>query len=195
MDDRDQLKQHYADVFDSEPDADLLQMVDELHETAVLCRQGEPSSAVDRAIAQLARQRRQASASNGTTDHTDDQDTAVQSLVQVPPPTRLRTGWLRQGLGMVAAVTVLVLVAGILAVTFGNQQQSQQGGLGGGATATATPGLPQTVTANGIAVTLESLTAENGGTRITFSVNVRHDLVSVAGRNVVGFQTFPGRAD
>ena len=48
MDDRDQLAQRYADVFESEPDADLLLVVQDLHETAVSCRQGEPSPAAER---------------------------------------------------------------------------------------------------------------------------------------------------
>ena len=57
------------------------------------------------------------------------------------------------------------------------------------------PAYRMTVTANGVAVTLESMTGENGGTGLTFSVNVLDDLVSVADRSISSFETFPGRAD
>ncbi len=169
MDDRDQLKRHYDDVFDSVPDADLLQMVDELHQAAVLCRQGEPSAAVDQAIAQLARPRRQTSATNGTVACGLDDDATALTQEEAPPPTRLRTGWFRQGLGMVAAIAVLLLVGGILAVTFGNQQHSQQGGLGGAATATA-PSLPMTVTASNLRITLSSAKLNGSQIVLTFKI-------------------------
>ncbi len=141
MDDRDQLKRRYADVLDAAPDDDLLQMVDELHEAAVLCRLGQPSAAVDQAIGQLARRRR-ASTPTDAVDPVVDFEVPAQMPEKTPPPTRLRSGWFRQSLGMVATILVLVLVGAILAVTFGNQRQSQQGGIGGGPTATTAPSLP-----------------------------------------------------
>ena len=44
-----------------------------------------------------------------------------------------------------------------------------------------------TVTTNGVAVTLETIQAGDGSTRIEFSVPVPADLTPVSGRNVVGF--------
>jgi hypothetical protein len=186
MDDKGRLNQHYADVFASEPDADLLQMVSELHEAAQWCREGEPSAAVDQVIEQVARQRRQAAASNDSANHVVELDTPKRTLWQTPSPTSLRTGWFRQGLGMVAAILVLVVVGGILAVTFGNQLRSQQSVVGSDTTATTVPGLPMNVTANGISITLGLVDSTTSATRFNLNVQLPAYLAGQQMSGVLG---------
>ena len=136
MVDREHLIQRYSDLLEPDFDDELLQVVATLDDAAAPYRRIEPPVELDTAVLGLTRQPRAASG-NGHVASPTDLDTIAASDTRTPRLTRLRTGWLRQSLGMVAAVLVLVLVAGVLAVTFGNLGQGQQGGLGGGATATS----------------------------------------------------------
>ena len=141
MADRNELIQRYSDLLDSELDDDELQAVALLDAAAAPYRQIEPPVSLDRAVERFVRQRR-APALNGASIEPVPSETARYSSSPSRLPTRMRTGWLRQGLGMVAAVLAVALLAGVLAVTFRNQGQSQQGGLGGGATATDAVAVP-----------------------------------------------------
>ncbi len=141
MADRNELIQRYSDLLDSELDDDELQAVALLDAAAAPYRQIEPPVSLDRAVERFVRQRR-APALNGASIEPVPSETARYSSSPSRLPTRMRTGWLRQGLGMVAAVLAVALLAGVLAVTFRNQGGDQQGGLGGGATATDAVAVP-----------------------------------------------------
>ncbi len=136
MADREHLIQRYSDLLEPDVDADLLPVVALLDDAAAPYRRMEPPAKLDAAVLGLTRQRRAASGNEHVASPTN-LDTSAAPAMPSRVVTRLRTG-LRQSLGMVAAVLVLVLVAGVLAVTFGNLGQSQQGGIGGG-TGTPTP--------------------------------------------------------
>ncbi len=137
MADRVDLIQRYSDLLDEKTDGDELQAVALLDEAAAPYRQIEPPASLDRAVERWGRQRR-APAANGISIEPVPIDKATNTTTHSHPPTRLRTGWLRQGLGMVAAVLAVALLAGVLAVTFRNQGGGQQGGLGGGVIGTPT---------------------------------------------------------
>lgn len=76
----------------------------------------------------------------------------------------------RELVQMAAAIVVLVVVGGVLAVTFRTQGQRQPGAIGSGATPAASSGLPMTVTAHGIAVTMEMVDPARSATRFHVSI-------------------------
>jgi hypothetical protein len=71
---------------------------------------------------------------------------------------------------MAAAILVLVVVGGVLAITFRDQDQHQPGAVGSSPSSATTLGLPMTDTANGIAVTLGLVDSTGSATR--FHVDV-----------------------
>lgn len=75
----------------------------------------------------------------------------------------------RELVQMAAAILVLVLVTGLLVVIFRNQGRQRSGAIGS-TTSTTAFGLPMTVTAHGIAVTLGLVDSTSSATR--FHVNV-----------------------
>ncbi len=120
MADREKLIQRYSDLLDAELDGDELQAVALLDAAAAPYRTIEPPASLDHAVERFVRQRR-APALNGASIEPVPSETARYSSSPSRLPTRLRTSWLRQGLGMVAAVLAVALLAGVLAVTFRNQ--------------------------------------------------------------------------
>jgi hypothetical protein len=75
---------------------------------------------------------------------------------------------------MAAAIAVLVIVGGVLALVFHNQSNGNQGGIAGGGTPSAVEGaqLPLTVTANGVAVELERVDSSSDATRFSFMIRL-----------------------
>ena len=71
-----------------------------------------------------------------------------------------------------AAILVLVLVGGVLAVVFHGMGGGNHSGVGGGATATAGSQLPMTVTANGVAIELQSVDSTSTVTRLSFMIRL-----------------------
>ena len=120
-----------------------------------------------------------------------------------PSPTRpwlrllyqqggMRGHFPREFVQMAAAILVLVLVGGVLAVVFRDQGGTNQGSVGASVTPTAIAGpqLPMAVTANGVAVELQSVDSTITVTRFSFLIEllpdqVPHDLPfpSVLGSN------------
>ncbi len=188
MADREHLTHRYADLLEPEFDGALLQMVEALDEAAAPYRQLQVPHLLDASVHRLAASRRVPRV-NGEPIQANELGPATRFEAPSRLPARLRTGWFRQGLGMVAAALVLVLLAGVLAVTFHNQGQNGQGGLGGGATATTSPGLPMTVTTNGIAVTLESVEV-GPNTIFDFSVILPPDLAKEADLSIPSARPF-----
>ncbi|HEX3723811.1 MAG TPA: hypothetical protein VHV31_13525, partial [Nitrolancea sp.] len=83
-------------------------------------------------------------------------------------PTRRHVS--RELAQIAAAILVLVLVGGGLAVVFRNQGPGQPGGIGAAASPTASPSLPMMVTASGITVTVQMVDTASSATR--FYVNI-----------------------
>lgn len=137
MTDNDQLAQRYADLL--EPDADFLPLLAELDAAAAPYRTLEPPRSLDQAIEQLAHQR-QPRATNGPLPETIEPTppSASQDKTRHLLPQRLHGGYTRQLLGMVAAIIVLVLFAGLIAALL--RGPGGQSGVGGALT--ATPQLP-----------------------------------------------------
>jgi hypothetical protein len=75
---------------------------------------------------------------------------------------------------MAAAIVVLVLVGGVLALVFHNQSGSDQGGIAAGGTPSAVTGaqLPLTVTANGVALQLQRVDSSSTATLFSFMIRL-----------------------
>lgn len=135
MVDKERLIQRYTDLFEPETDAEMLQVAAMLDEAVRDYRQLDVPARLDRAVEALSKQRR-APAVNGKLPESVEAKTSTAPGTLSRLPTKLRTGWFGQGIGMAAAAAVLILVGGILAVTFHSQGGSQRGGFGGSVTDT-----------------------------------------------------------
>ncbi|HEX7102557.1 MAG TPA: hypothetical protein VF201_07940 [Nitrolancea sp.] len=127
-----------------------------------------------RAVAQLARDLR-----SGEPPAAESREPTRQ-LVAVPPassagtprPSTKRRTISSELAQMAAAIVVLVLVGGVLALVFHEQSGGNQGGVGAGATATSTSGsqLPQSVTASGLRITLVGAKLNGNQIVLTFKI-------------------------
>jgi hypothetical protein len=151
-----------------------------------------------RAVAELARELRsegppaEHGASSPEPNHARDEESlrrsAPASIQPAPDPPKRRT-ISRELAQMAAAIVVLVLVGGVLALVFHEQSGSDQGGIAAGGTPSATaaetsapaPHLPLTITANGVPVTLGAISTTGSETRFDLHVELP---ASMAGTTV-----------
>jgi hypothetical protein len=186
MVDKGRLTQRYADLLEPEHDESLLRVVEQLDDAASTFRQLEPPRSVDQTIEQLAARRNRTTMNGRMVETFEPEPPLMPDNPRHQLPERLRSGWARQLLSMVAAVAVLVLFAGLVAALLRGPRAQGGVGAGGAASPSPSPHLPLTITANGVAITLESVDTTATTTRFHITIHLPADVAASSEPDVLG---------